>query len=40
MVDYGLLGEGARERWIVFVHKRSEGRAHVSLAISFIAARG
>jgi hypothetical protein len=39
MVDYGLLGEGARERWTVFVHKRSEGRAHVSLAISFIAER-
>ena len=39
-VDYGLLGEGARDRWTVFVHKASEGRAHISFAISFIAAKG
>lgn len=37
-IDYGLLGDGARDQWTVFVHKRSEGRAHVSFAISFIPA--
>jgi hypothetical protein len=40
VTDYGLLGEGARDRWTVFVHKRSEGRAHISFAISFIPAVG
>jgi hypothetical protein len=39
-IDYGLLGEGARDTWTVFVRKRSVGRAHVSFAISFIGARG
>jgi len=40
VLDYGLLGEGARERWTIFVHKRSEGRAHVSFAISFVPQDG
>ena len=40
VVDYGLLGEGARERWTIFVQKRSEGRAHVSFAISFVPQDG
>jgi hypothetical protein len=39
-IDYGLMGEGARAQWTVVVHKRSQGRAHVSFAISFIAANG
>ena len=40
LIDFGLLGEGARDRWTVSVHKRSEGRAHISFAISFIGVRG
>jgi hypothetical protein len=36
VVDFGPLGEAARERWTIFVHKRSTGRAHVSFAVSFI----
>lgn len=36
VVDFGPLGEGAREIWTIFVHKRSVGRAHVSFAISFV----
>jgi hypothetical protein len=40
LIDYGLLGEGARDQWTVFVHKRSQGRAHISFAISFIGVRG
>lgn len=39
-IDYGLLGEAARDQWTIFVHKRSEGRAHISFAISFIPATG
>ena len=35
-----LIEEGARDQWTVFVHKRSEGRAHISFAISFIPATG
>ena len=38
VVDYGPLGEAAGERWAIFVHKRSAGRAHVSFAISFVPA--
>ncbi len=38
LTDYGPLGEGARDRWTVFVHKRSDGRAHISFAISFVPA--
>jgi hypothetical protein len=40
LTNYGLLGEAARDRWTVFVHKRSEGRAHISFAISFVPADG
>ena len=39
-VDYGLLGEGARGQWKVFVRKRTQGRAHISFAISFMPATG
>jgi hypothetical protein len=39
-VDYGLLGEAARDQWTVFVHKRTQGRAHISFAISFVPANG
>jgi hypothetical protein len=38
LTDYGPLGEGARDRWTVFVHKRSDGRTHISFAISFVPA--
>jgi hypothetical protein len=38
LTDYGPLGEGARDRWTVFVRKRSDGRAHISFAISFVPA--
>jgi hypothetical protein len=40
LTDYGPLGEGARDRWTISVHKRSEGRAHISFAISFVPADG
>jgi hypothetical protein len=38
LTKYGLLGESARDQWTVSVHKRSEGRAHISFAISFVPA--
>lgn len=37
LVRFGLLGKDFFGPWTVVVHKASPGRAHISLAIAFIA---